>query len=198
MHHIPNPGYEIEIRGLLTPDDRQRLEARLRAEGASFEGEHVRESYIFPLDQEKLDLRVRETDEGPQLVLKRGRERLATIRWKHTLYLQKKVTLAETLKFVSHYGLEKGRFIRRSYATYDYRDQYKIVLATVPGAVNLDYFEIEAATDDFGAAIKFVPEIEKVARDLDLRFFSEDEYSKYLKELDKIDSEYTLTNGIFI
>jgi adenylate cyclase class IV len=192
MLNIPNPGYEIEIRGRLSAADRIRVEKLLESEGAKTSGEHDRESYVFELQEGSLDLRVRKVDKRPELVLKCGRERLAIIRWKHTLRLHDEVTLGEVLDFVSYYGYTKGRIISRRYKTYAYRG-CKIVLATVPQAPQYDYFEIEASTTDYAMACRFASDIEGIARELGVTpFSSPDEYRTYLKAIDKagVDPEY--------
>lgn len=185
MLNIPNPGYEIEIRGLLHEEERGRLERLLESEGATLAGDNERESYVFELRDGGLDLRVRVAEKGAELVLKSGSERLATVRWKHTIRLHEEVALKGVLEFVSYYGFTTGRVVRRRYRTYAYRGRYKVVLATVPGAPEFDYFEIEASTDDFAAAEGLVAEVEQVARDLHLPVFSQDEYQTYLKALDE-------------
>ncbi|MCA1612547.1 MAG: CYTH domain-containing protein [Acidobacteria bacterium] len=184
MLNIPNPGYEIEIRGLLNADDRARVERLLESEGATLVGDHERESYVFELQDGGLDLRVRMAEKGAELVLKCGPERLATVRWKHTIRLHQEVSLKEALEFVSHYGFTRGRLVRRRYKTYAYRGRYKVVLATVPGAPAFDYFEIEASTVDSAATDGLVVEVEDVARELRLDAFSQDEYRTYLTALD--------------
>jgi adenylate cyclase class IV len=185
MLNIPNPGYEIEIRGVLGANDRARVERLLESEGATLTGDHDRESYVFELQDGSLDLRVRMAEKGTELVLKSGRGRLATIRWKHTIRLHQEVSLKEVLDFVSYYGYTKGRVVNRRYKTYAYRGRYKIVLATVPGAQDFNYFEIEASADDFEAAESLVAEVEEVARELRLVVFSHDEYKAYLRAIDE-------------
>ena len=192
MLNIPNPGYEIEIRGLLSAADRIRVEKLLESKGAQTSGEQNRRSYVFELQEGSLDLRVRMIDQGPELVLKCGRERLATIRWKQTIRLHEEVRLEEVLDFVSYYGYSKGRIISRCYKTYAYRG-FKIVLATVPHAPQFNYFEIEASTKDFDVARKSETEIAEVARELGLRAFSSpQEYRAYLNAIDKagVDPQY--------
>lgn len=192
MLNIPNPGYEIEIRGLLSAAERIQVEKFLASAGAETSGEQDRESYVFELQGGSLDLRVRKVDKQPELVLKCGQERLATIRWKHTLRLHDNVTLDEVLDFVSYYGYTNGRIISRRYKTYAYRG-YKIVLATVTQALQFNYFEIEASTTDYAQACKFAADIEGIARELSVTpFSSPDEYRAYLKAMDKagVDPEY--------
>lgn len=192
MLKIPNPGYEIEIRGPLGAEDRARVERRLEAEGAKLTGDHDRESYVFELQDGSLDLRVRTAEKGTELVLKSGRERLATIRWKHTLRLHEEVSLPEVLDFVSFYGYTRGRVVSRRYKTYAYRGRFKIVLATVPGAPDFDYFEIEASAEDIETAGRLVAEVEEVARELRLAVFSQEAYKTYLKAIDaaRVDPVY--------
>lgn len=185
MLNIPNPGYEIEIRGPLDAEGRARLERSLESEGATLAGDHERESYVFELQDGGLDLRVRMAEKGAELVLKCGRERLATVRWKQTIRLHQDVALEEVLEFVSHYGFTRGRIVKRRYKTYEYRGRYKVVLAAVPAAPGFDYFEIEASTTDPAAADALVAEVEEAARALRLVAFSEDEYRTYLKALDE-------------
>jgi len=192
MLNIPNPGYEIEIRGLLSAADRIRVEELLESEGAETSGEQDRESYVFELQEGSLDLRVRKVDKHPELVLKCGRERLAIIRWKHTLRLHDDLALGEVLDFVSYYGYTKGRIISRRYKTYAYRG-HKIVLATVPQAAQFNYFEIEASTTDYAEACRFAENIDGIARELGVTpFSSSDEYRAYLKAMDEanVDPEY--------
>ncbi len=184
MLNVPNPGYEIEIRGLLNAEDRARVERLLESEGATLARDHERESYIFEQQDGGLDLRVRMAEKGAELVLKCGRERLATVRWKHTIRLHQEVFLKEVLEFISYYGFTRGRVVRRRYKTYAYRGRYKVVLATVPGAPDFDYFEIEASTVDSAEADGLVAEVEDVARELHLVTFSQDEYRTYLTALD--------------
>lgn len=196
MLNIPNPGYEIEIRGPLDTKERARVERLLVSEGATEVGDHERESYVFELRDGGLDLRVRVAEKGAELVLKRGQERLATVRWKQTIRLHQEVTLGEVLEFVSHYGFTRGRIVKRRYKTYAYRGRYKVVLATVPAAPDFDYFEIEASTIDFATAEGLVTEVEEVARELRLGAFAQGEYQTYLKALDAagVDPVYQYDN----
>ena len=201
---VPNPCYEVEIRGPLQSERAQRaLEAALAGVGAEVGNERLRrESYIFEVNDGSLDLRLRKAEAGPELVLKSGPERLAVARWKHTVGLRSDLELKELQAFVAAYGYVKGHIIRRYYTTYTWAPNnpaysFKIVVAEVPGWPQYNYFEIERAIVDEEMISHAIEQVNEVAARLNLACWSRDEYLAYLANLnkDEVDAPYEWKGG---
>jgi adenylate cyclase class IV len=188
-----NPCYEIEIRGPLSFSCRESLECTLVDRGALLHGDHERESYIFQIKDGCLDLRVRTTDKGAELVLKYGLEPHATVRWKHTLPLGHSVHLDEAVNFLAYYGFNEGTVVKRRYKTYIYQGRYKFVLAEVPGFGEYNYFEIEATTNSLSRTGALAKDLLCLARELRLEVFSKRAYARYLQRLSSraVDKRFT-------
>ena len=193
----PNPCYEIEIRGPLSVRARSELVRVLNERGAELKSERARrESYIFEAVKDgSLDLRLRKAESGPELVLKRGPQRLAIARWKHTVGLRQDVDFKELLEFFAHYGYKAGRVVRRDYTTYTWSPwsaaySFKIVLAEVPDFEEYNYFEIERAVADREMIGPAVDQVHRVATELGLTCWSSEEYAVYLGDLKQVDRRY--------
>ncbi len=178
---MSNKDIEVEIRGLLTKDEMDRLSAFLSNNG-TFKGkkERVLIDYSSGMENRTKDIRIRETNGVPEIILKLGS-------WGGTESREEVSIKTESGKFESlvkvfgELGHERGVLCVRNSMVYDYKG-IEFALVEVPN--HSFFFEAEIVSSPEGA-----PEAEKsikqVCDELNLKVFSKDDFFEYVNTLNR-------------
>lgn len=172
--------FEIELRGILTNNERQTLERFLVKNGKLIK-EYKRTQWCFGLSHEKkIDLRIKETNKNYEFSLKVGK--LGNSNRKEISIpfpADKSEQAFEFLKFLGH---REGVKAIRNAKIYSYKD---IEWAIVEVPNHSFYFEAEKLVFNKSQGKKAEEEIKKVAKELDLTIATPKETVEYIKILDK-------------
>ncbi len=180
---------EVEIRGPLTKDGFDKLDTFLQKEGVfKQKKERVLIDYSSGMENRTKDIRIRETNGVPEIVLKLGS-------WGGTESREEISIKTESGKFESlvkvfgELGYEKGVFCVRNSIVYDYKG-IEFALVEVPN--HSFYFEAEILSTREGSK-DAENEIKKICEELGLNIFLKDDFFEYINTLNKeanIDFDY--------
>lgn len=172
---------EVEYRGPISKAEFDRLTIFLSKEGVLKE-KKVRRfvDYTDGIENRTKDIRVRETNGIPEIVIKLGR-------WGSEESREEVSVKCETGKFedlkriFALLGYDKGIYCERNITAYEF-DGIEFALVEVPN--HSYYFEAEILTtlEDADTAKE---KIKKICADLGLQIFSENEFFKYIDILNK-------------
>ncbi len=172
--------FEIELRGLMTKRERDKLEDFLIKNGKLVK-KYQRTQWIFGLSHhKKIDLRVKETNQNYEYSLKVGKLGKASRREISIPFPKEKAD--EALEFLKYLGKAKGLIAKRNATIYEYEG---IEWALVEVPKHSYYFEAEklVSSEEEGAEAK--REISRIVKSLELKLFNSTDYTEYLKKLDK-------------
>ncbi len=172
--------FEIELRGRLTLDQKNKLQDFLCTNGKLVR-EYERTQWCFGLSHDKkIDLRIKKTNGQAEFSLKVGRLGNANRKEISIPILPDKVDQAfEFLKFLGH---REGVKAIRNAKIYTYKN---IEWAIVEVPNHSFYFEAEILVDNKSDGIAAQEEIRRVADELFLKVDSPNEIVEYIKILDK-------------
>ena len=172
--------FEIEIRGPLTLEQKNKLEKFL-SENGKIVKEYERSQWIFGLSLKKrIDLRIKVTNGVHEFVLKVGK--LGSSNRKEISIPFPEEKLDQSLEFLKHLGKREGVTAVRNAKIYQYKD-IEWAVVEVPG--HSYYFEAEKLVDAKSEGKKAQEEMEKVANKLGLKVLSPAETIEYIGILDK-------------
>lgn len=172
---------EVEIRGPLTKDEFDKLNTFLLNNG-SFKGkkERVLIDYSSGMENRTKDIRIRETNGVPEIVLKLGS-------WGGTESREEILIKTESNKFESlvkvfgELGFEKGVLCVRNSLVYDYKG-IEFALVEVPNHSIFFEAEIVSTQADSEEAER---SIKQVCDKLNLKVFTKDDFFEYVNKLNK-------------
>lgn len=180
---------EVEIRGPLTKDEFDKLDTFLQKEGVfKQKKERVLIDYSSGMENRTKDIRIRETNGVPEIVLKLGS-------WGGTESREEISIKTESGKFESlvkvfgELGYEKGVLCVRNSMVYDYKG-IEFALVEVPN--HSFFFEAEIVSTPEGAE-EAEKNIKQICDELNLKVFSKDGFFEYVNTLNKeanIDFDY--------
>lgn len=180
---------EVEIRGPLTKDEFDKLDTFLQKEGVfKQKKERVLIDYSSGMENRTKDIRIRETNGVPEIVLKLGS-------WGGTESREEISIKTESGKFESlvkvfgELGYEKGVLCVRNSMVYDYKG-IEFALVEVPN--HSFFFEAEIVSTPEGAE-EAEKNIKQICDELNLKVFSKDDFFEYINTLNKeanIDFDY--------
>lgn len=173
--------FEVEIRGPISRDEYNTLDSFL-SENATFKEkrERIFIDYSTELENRTKDIRIRETNGVPEIILKLGS-------WGGSESREEISVKAEPGKFedlvktFGELGFTKGVLCIRNSVVYDYKG-IEFALVEVPN--HSYYFEAEILTEP-QKSVEAESEIRKVCEELKLRVFSRDDFFKYVEILNK-------------
>lgn len=172
---------EVEIRGPLTKDEFNKLDTFLQKEGVfKQKKERILIDYSSGMENRTKDIRIRETNGVPEIVLKLGS-------WGGTESREEISIKTESGKFESlvkvfgELGYEKGVLCIRNSMVYDFKG-IEFALVEVPN--HSFFFEAEIlATPE--TALDAENEIKKICEELNLKIFSKDDFFEYVNTLNR-------------
>lgn len=172
--------FEIELRGLLTPKQKDNLEDFLSANGKLIR-EYKRTQWCFGSSHEKkIDLRIKTTNGQSEFCLKVGKLSNANRKEISIEIPDDKVKQAfEFLKFLGH---REGVKAVRNAKIYSYK---KIEWAIVEAPGHSFYFEAEKLVANKTEGKSAQEEIRKVAEELSLKIATAKEILDYIRILDR-------------
>lgn len=172
--------FEIELRGLLTVQQRMKLEQFLEENGKLLK-EYARTQWIFGLSlDKKIDVRIKETNGEYEFSLKVGR--LGNANRKEISIPFDKTKQKQSLEFLKFLGYREGVKAVRKAKIYLYKG---IEWAIVEVPKHSCYFEAEKLVDSKAEGKAATLEIQEVAAELGLNIFSPKETMEYIHKLDK-------------
>lgn len=172
--------YEIELRGLLSSDQRKKLEKFLFKNGKLIK-KYKRTQWIFGLSHlKKIDLRIKETNQNYEFSLKVGALGKKSRREISIPFPKDKAD--EALDFLKFLGRKEGLIAKRNASIFEY-EKIEWAIVEVPG--HSCYFEAEKLVSNEKDAKFAIEEIKKVAGSLGLKLFNAKETIEYIKKLDK-------------
>ncbi len=178
---------EVEIRGLLTMEQYNRLNSFFSENGILIEErERTLIDYSTCLPSEGIrertkDIRVRVTNGVPEIIIKLGAWGGSESR-KELSFKSKENDFETLVEIFGHLGFTNGVLCKRKTKAYEYMG-IEFALVEVPG--HSYYFEAEKMannTDDFEQVEE---EIRTVCSELDLRILNKEEFFKYIEVLNK-------------
>lgn len=180
---------EVEIRGPLTKDEFDKLNSFLLQDGVFREKkERILIDYSSGVENRTKDIRIRETNGVPEIVLKLGS-------WGGTESREEISIKTELGKFESlvkvfgELGYEKGVLCVRNSMVYDYKG-IEFALVEVPN--HSFFFEAEIVSTPEGTE-EAEKNIKQICDELNLKVFSKDDFFEYINTLNKeanIDFDY--------
>lgn len=178
---MSNKDIEVEIRGPLTKDEMDRLNTFLSNNGTFKEKkERVLIDYSSGMENRTKDIRIRETNGVPEIILKLGS-------WGGTESREEISIKTESGKFESlvkvfgELGYEKGVLCIRNSMVYDYRG-IEFALVEVPN--HSFFFEAEIVSTPEGAE-EAEKSIKQVCDELNLKVFLKDDFFEYVNTLNR-------------
>lgn len=172
---------EVEIRGPLTKDEMDRLNSFLSNNGTFKEKkERVLIDYSSGMENRTKDIRIRETNGVPEIILKLGS-------WGGTESREEISIKTESGKFESlvkvfgELGYEKGVLCVRNSMVYDHKG-IEFALVEVPN--HSFFFEAEIVSTPEGAE-EAEKSIKQVCDELNLKVFSKDDFFEYVNTLNR-------------
>lgn len=172
---------EVEIRGPLTKSEFDELNTFLAEKGIFKEKkERVLIDYSSGMENRTKDIRIRETNGVPEIILKLGS-------WGGTESREEISIKTESGKFESlvkvfgELGYEKGVLCVRNSMVYDYKG-IEFALVEVPN--HSFFFEAEIVSTPEGAE-EAEKSIKQVCDELNLKVFSKDDFFEYVNTLNK-------------
>ncbi len=172
---------EVEIRGPISKDEYDILNQFLLKEGIFKEKrERVFIDYSPEIENRTKDIRIRETNGIPEIILKLGS-------WGGSESREEISVKTESGKFEAlvktfgELGFEKGILCVRNSVAYDYKG-IEFALVEVPN--HSYYFEAEILTVP-EKSVEAEAEIKKVCEGLRLKVFSREDFFKYVETLNK-------------
>ena len=172
---------EVEIRGPLTKDEFDKLNTFLLNNGSFKEKkERVLIDYSSGMENRTKDIRIRETNGVPEIVLKLGS-------WGGTESREEVLIKTESNKFESlvkvfgELGFEKGVLCVRNSLVYDYKG-IEFALVEVPNHSIFFEAEIVSTQADSEEAER---SIKQVCDKLNLKVFTKDDFFEYVNKLNK-------------
>lgn len=172
--------FEIELRGILKPAQKKKLEDFLEKNGKIIT-EYKRTQWIFGLSHEKkIDLRIKETNGKYIFSLKVGK--LGNTNRKELSIPFPKEKLDQAFEFLKFLGHRKGVKAIRNANIYEYKG---IEWAIVEVPNHSYYFEAEKLVENKSEGKKAEENIKKIAEELNLTIFSPEETVDYIKILDR-------------
>ncbi len=183
---------EVEIRGLLTPEEYSKLKSFLDKEGEKTEEKDrilIDYSTFLPggVEERKKDIRLRVTNGVPEIVVKLG-EWGGTEQRKELSVKTAPGTFDTLTEIFEALGYEKGVLAVRKSQVYMYKD-IEFALVEVPG--HSYYFEAEKMAHAEENADELLEEMQAVCKELGLSVFSKEEFFAYVQKLNKE------ANGVF-
>jgi predicted adenylyl cyclase CyaB len=167
---------EVEIRGPLTKGESDKLNTFLQKEGIfKQKKERVLIDYSSGMENRTKDIRIRETNGVPEIVLKLGS-------WGGTESREEISIKTESGKFESlvkvfgELGYEKGVLCVRNSMVYDYKG-IEFALVEVPN--HSLFFEAEIVSTPEGAE-EAEKNIKQICDELNLKIFSKDDFFEYV------------------
>jgi len=172
--------FEIELRGLLSTQQKRKLERFLKLNGTLVK-EYERKQWIFGLSHEKkIDLRIKETNGEHELSLKVGK--LGNSNRKEISIPLLHKNIEKPLEFLKFLGHREGVVAIRNAKVYKYKG---IEWAIVEVPNHSYYFEAEKLVGNKNEGKFAEKEIKEVAKELNLNILSSKETVKYIKKLNK-------------
>lgn len=178
---------EIEIRGRLSTEDRDRLRTFFEERGEHIES-HTREMYIlrdYPgygaFTERAVDIRLRNTDGRCEIMLKKKVNDNHASKQEISLALQDQ-TLENAKEIVKALGCTNALHMNRKKDIYRYRD---IEWSLVDAGKNILYYEAEQVTENPADAPKIQKHLEEEARQLNLQVFTKEQTQEFVNLLDR-------------
>lgn len=186
---------EVEIRGRLSNEDRERLKNVLEKDGEHIES-HTREMYIlrdYPgygkFTERKVDIRLRNTDGRCEIMLKKKMNDNHISRQETPLALQD-TNLDNAKEIVKALGCTKALRMIRKKDIYRYHD---IEWSLVDAGKNILYYEAEQEATEPSQAPAVQRHLEEEARRLNLPVFTTEQTQEFVNLLDReVNVEVTL------
>lgn len=178
---------EIEIRGPLTKRKYINLEKYLNKNGLFLRKKDrvlIDYSIFIPsegLESRKNDIRLRITNEVPEIIIKTGKMGGADEREEISV-ITRKNSFDNLVKIFAILGLTKGMLCVRKGNVYKYK---KIELSLVEVPNHSYYFEIEKLIHKGEDKEQTKQELLKICKQFNLRTFSDKSFFSYLKKLNK-------------
>lgn len=176
---MENKNIEVEVRGPLSEDEFKKLNAFFSANAVFKEKkERVLIDYSTGMEARTKDIRIRETNGIPEIVLKLGN-------WGGSENREEISIKTEPGKFEAlvrtfgELGFLKGVLCIRNSMVYDFQE-IEFALVEVPG--HSYFFEAEILSDA-QSVIEAESKIKKTCSELNLRTFSKDDFFKYVATL---------------
>lgn len=172
--------FEIELRGLLTPSNKEKLEKFLVKCGKLIK-QYERTQWIFGLSHDKkIDLRIKETNGKREFSLKVGN--VGNINRKEISIAIAEEDFEQAFEFLKYLGHEEGLKAVRNANIYKY-EGIEWAIVEVPG--HSSYFEAEKLVESEEDGKIAEEEIREIAGKLGLVLFTPDETIEYIRILDK-------------
>lgn len=172
--------FEIELRGLLTLQQKEKLEKFLSTHGKLIK-KYERTQWIFGLSAEKkIDLRIKETNGDYEFSLKVGK--LGNANRKEISIPFPKEKADQALEFLKFLGHREGVKAIRHAKIYEYKG---IEWAIVDVPNHSIYFEAEKLVESKKEGLLATEEIKKIAEELGLKLLNAKQTIDYIKILDK-------------
>lgn len=191
MFYMPT---ELEFRGPLTKNRFDELDRKLRRLSKNHKKlSRLSMIYFSPgfnrrtIIHSKMDVRLRINNRKPELVMKTGRSD-SNDRDEFTIEIAPS-SFFDTVAFLSSLGFTSGFVQEQSKHLYDYKG-IEIDLGYVNGFGY--YFEIEKVIHDKKGAAPAKKDINKLCKDLGLRFYEKKEYERAIKRLDMMQNSFDL------
>lgn len=171
--------FEIELRGRLTPTEKNKLANFLSKNGKLIK-QYKRTQWIFRLSHNKIiDLRIKQTNGENEFSLKVGK--LGNPNRKEISIPFDKDKLKDSFDFLKFLGHREGLKAVRNADIYQY-EGIEWAIVEVPNHSN--YFEAEKLVGSKKEGKEAKEEIVKVAEGLGLKVFSPKETVEYIRVLD--------------
>lgn len=177
---------EVEIRGFLSKDDYERVSKILIQNGKKTAEKRrtlIDYSTFLPggIRDRKKDIRIRETNGVPEIVVKIGAWGDDESR-KEFSFMGQEGQFETLIEIFGHLGYEKGIRAIRNTQAFDYRE-VEIALVEVPG--HSYYFEAEKMVEEVDSVELAKKEILEVIAELGLSKMSQEEFFSYIETLNK-------------
>ena len=177
--------FEIEIRGLLNPSQKKKLESFLAKNGKLVK-KYKRIQWIFGLSHyKKIDLRIKNTNGNFEFSLKTGAAH--KFNRKEISIPFPKEEAEQALEFLKYLGHNEGLLAYRNANIYEY-DGIEWAVVEVPN--HSFYFEAEKLVKTKEAGEKAEKEIREVVKKLGLGVLTPKQTIDYIKKLDKEANKY--------
>lgn len=176
---------EVEVRGLLSHEEYERVEAFFAEKGTFLEEKHrllIDYSTFLPSEgirDRKKDIRVRVTNGIPEIVVKLGSWGGSESR-KELSFKGKEGSFNTLVEIFGHLGLTKGILAKRNTQVYMYKN-IEFALVEVPG--HSYYFEAEKMANSTEDLERIEAEIREVCRELGLDILEQEGFFAYIEKL---------------
>ena len=186
LYYIYMAVIEIEKRGLIQSEDYQNITDKLKQDGTFKETKRrlLIDYSVFledDISERTLDIRIRETNGTGEIVIKEGHWGGQDQRTENNVLVQDGQFL-ELAKTMALLGYKKGILAIRKTQVYDYKG-VEVALVEVPG--HSHYFEAEIESDVDGDLEALAQQVDSVAEELGLSYFTDEEFYVYLRDLNE-------------